>query len=627
MKNLSRILVAVALALSASAASAVVSGQLEGPGPNMLVPANVMFRGWAIAPGSPAALDVRVMEGGTLLASGAANRYSQIAAQIFGAANAYHGFELPFTFATTGDHFVTILAKDPVNQMYVPIPPCQGGPIRITVSSIQGAFTAPQHGEPTTTSFWLEGFLKDAADPNATLTATIAWRSDQDAEQRINVAANLPRSDVGNHGFRVHMVLPTNKHWYIQLIADDHGCSRGLTMLNVDTLCPGACAAPSYSVCAGGSVTIGMPAPPLYGEPAIYQWSPATGLSSTTIPNPVASPSSTTTYTLTVRDAANTCLQTRTTTVTVLAASASSSASVSGCAAVGGTASVALSGSSGGTATYAWDFESDGSWDVTGLASAATTHAYAAGVHTATLRASVSTSAGQVCDVTSATSFTVPQCEPPSTGCAPRSVGYWSQQFEGYPAQKEDACTSLDGIAAASPLFWEAIPLAGPDRCAQSEDILNTGGGSMWNRALRQLLGLRLNLASDKISASAGVSLPYSTSTTVAAAIAECEAILLNPSSSSSELERAKDIAEALDLGCGYSPECESGCELELTATKSASGAVSLVWTRSGDSGYLVEIGTGSGTSFASAWETIVVGTNSYTDARFGDLVCYRTSR
>ena len=58
------------------------------------------------------------------------------------------------------------------------------------------------------------------------------------------------------------------------------------------------------TICAGGNSSIGGTATG-GKEPYTYAWSPSTGLSNATIANPVASPSVTTTYALTVTDANN----------------------------------------------------------------------------------------------------------------------------------------------------------------------------------------------------------------------------------------------------------------------------------------------------------------------------------
>ncbi|MBS1978449.1 MAG: hypothetical protein JST46_13850, partial [Bacteroidetes bacterium] len=54
------------------------------------------------------------------------------------------------------------------------------------------------------------------------------------------------------------------------------------------------------TICSGGSVNLGTT---VTGDPTIvYSWSPSSGLSSTTIANPVANPSATTVYTVSIRD-------------------------------------------------------------------------------------------------------------------------------------------------------------------------------------------------------------------------------------------------------------------------------------------------------------------------------------
>lgn len=67
---------------------------------------------------------------------------------------------------------------------------------------------------------------------------------------------------------------------------------------------PTANAGPNQTICFGSSITIGG-APTATGAnpPFTYSWSPSSGLSSTTVSNPIASPSVTTTYTVTVTDA------------------------------------------------------------------------------------------------------------------------------------------------------------------------------------------------------------------------------------------------------------------------------------------------------------------------------------
>jgi hypothetical protein len=60
------------------------------------------------------------------------------------------------------------------------------------------------------------------------------------------------------------------------------------------------------TICQGNSTTLSGSASEGTGGPYTYSWSPSTGLSSTSISNPVASPTSTTTYTLTANDGTST---------------------------------------------------------------------------------------------------------------------------------------------------------------------------------------------------------------------------------------------------------------------------------------------------------------------------------
>ena len=75
----------------------------------------------------------------------------------------------------------------------------------------------------------------------------------------------------------------------------------------------------NVSICAGQPTTIGGSPTATGGNPAnyVYTWTPATGLSSTTVANPTASPSSTTTYTVSVNGGDVACTATSTVTVTV----------------------------------------------------------------------------------------------------------------------------------------------------------------------------------------------------------------------------------------------------------------------------------------------------------------------
>lgn len=113
--------------------------------------------------------------------------------------------------------------------------------------------------------------------------------------------------------------------------------------VNVNPL-PLAVTGRNTSICLGNNVTLGSSS--VAGH--TYLWTPSTGLSSTTISNPVANPTVTTTYTLTETISATGCDASHSVTVTI---SAAPSISTSSC--VGG--SVSFSATATGTdVTYQW---------------------------------------------------------------------------------------------------------------------------------------------------------------------------------------------------------------------------------------------------------------------------------
>jgi gliding motility-associated-like protein len=94
-----------------------------------------------------------------------------------------------------------------------------------------------------------------------------------------------------------------------------YGC-RDTVFTTVDErAAPVANAGPDKSTCGGAPVNIGSP--PVNGM--TYSWSPSTGLSSTNIANPIASPSVTTNYFVTIKDLQTNCTSTDAVTVSVYA--------------------------------------------------------------------------------------------------------------------------------------------------------------------------------------------------------------------------------------------------------------------------------------------------------------------
>ena len=108
---------------------------------------------------------------------------------------------------------------------------------------------------------------------------------------------------------------------------------------------PTAIAGVPMSICSGGIATLG--APTIAGH--TYAWSPSTGLSSATIANPTASPSITTTYTLTETITLTGCQKSNTVVVTVNPSATASIVLAGGATTFCAGNSVTLSGNIDGT--------------------------------------------------------------------------------------------------------------------------------------------------------------------------------------------------------------------------------------------------------------------------------------
>ncbi|MFI5150400.1 MAG: gliding motility-associated C-terminal domain-containing protein [Bacteroidia bacterium] len=136
---------------------------------------------------------------------------------------------------------------------------------------------------------------------------------------------------------------PATTTTYTVTVSSGGSCSSTATVTVTigSPFTPTASASPS-SICAGKTSALSA------GGANTYSWSPATGLSSTTIPNPTATPTATTVYTVTAKDLSG-CTATATTTVTVntrpTANAGSNTAECKG-------SSTSLNASGGGT--YSW---------------------------------------------------------------------------------------------------------------------------------------------------------------------------------------------------------------------------------------------------------------------------------
>jgi PKD repeat protein len=105
------------------------------------------------------------------------------------------------------------------------------------------------------------------------------------------------------------VATPTATTTYTLLVTNSFGCTATATKTVTVTPLPAANAGNDVTICVGNNTTLNATGG------GTYVWSPATGLSSTTIANPVANPTVTTTYTVTVTN--NGCTATDVIVVTV----------------------------------------------------------------------------------------------------------------------------------------------------------------------------------------------------------------------------------------------------------------------------------------------------------------------
>jgi PKD-like domain/Secretion system C-terminal sorting domain/Ser-Thr-rich glycosyl-phosphatidyl-inositol-anchored membrane family len=111
---------------------------------------------------------------------------------------------------------------------------------------------------------------------------------------------------------------PTTTTTYTVIVGNGTGCtSSGTVLVTVNTQ-PTAVVSSNVTIACGGTTTLTATGG------STYSWSPTTGLSSSTISNPVASPSATTTYTVTVANGNCTSQASVTVTVGSLTANAGS---------------------------------------------------------------------------------------------------------------------------------------------------------------------------------------------------------------------------------------------------------------------------------------------------------------
>jgi gliding motility-associated-like protein len=109
-------------------------------------------------------------------------------------------------------------------------------------------------------------------------------------------------SNAGNLG--KHDLITDPPFFFLGYLDEFRYWDRALTQADIDLMCSlQADAGTDVSICSGDSIQLGgTPAATNGTPPYAYTWSPSAGLNNPSIPNPMASPNVTTTYTLFVQD-------------------------------------------------------------------------------------------------------------------------------------------------------------------------------------------------------------------------------------------------------------------------------------------------------------------------------------
>jgi len=157
---------------------------------------------------------------------------------------------------------------------------------------------------------WIEsgtGSVTWNNQPQSTTTGQIQFGPSTSSTQEflLNITdwtTNWWNGSYSNYGFIMQLVSETTVG-AMNFNSSDATTEANRPYVKVAYVPPIAISLSDKSICNGDNVTIGG-SPTATGGTGVYTyaWSPATGLSSTTIANPVASPTTTTTYTVTVTD-------------------------------------------------------------------------------------------------------------------------------------------------------------------------------------------------------------------------------------------------------------------------------------------------------------------------------------
>lgn len=136
--------------------------------------------------------------------------------------------------------------------------------------------------------------------PNVTVSSNTAICIGASTSITASGATNYswsPSTGLDNTNISNPTANPTSTTTYTVIGTDNNGCANSdSTIVTVNPL-PTAVVSSGGIICNGGSINLTA------SGGTSYSWTPATGLNNATIDNPIASPTATTTYTVTVTDA------------------------------------------------------------------------------------------------------------------------------------------------------------------------------------------------------------------------------------------------------------------------------------------------------------------------------------
>lgn len=301
-----------------------------------------------------------------------------------------------------------------------------------------------------------------------------------------------PSAGLNNTNTSSPFASPAATTDYVVTVTDANGCSQNDTVTVTVNPLPVANAGTDVSICSGSSAVLSA------SGGVSYSWGPSTGLSSTTINNPVADPTTTTSYTVTVTDA-NGCVNADVVVVTV---NPQPVANAGPDAAICNGSSTTLN-ASGGT-SYSWS-------PTTGLSVPPGPNPVASPTVTTSYTVTVSNSAGcSSTDVVVVTVNDVPVMATPSitdalcgntdgaiaAGALSGGTGPFMYSLNGGPVQISDTFT---GLAPGS----YTIMVTDANGCSSSQPAM-----------VNQVLGVNVAVSATPLSGFAPLDVAFVNSTT-----------------------------------------------------------------------------------------------------------------